>query len=300
MKLFFEGVLGLEKSYSKSCAGKYRYGYQGKFAEKDEETGWEHFELREYDPIIGRMTTTDPYGQYWSSYIGIGNDPINSTDSDGGFTGYERKDDGSLRKVNNVGGDRFDVIYNHDGTIEQIFLSAITVSAGMSNSMISATKLGIYQGQEDFMNHPVTQGAMFGLGFFTGGSEAFLLGRLGAAATRFAKPISQLSSPLAKASSNVLGKIGESAVGAVDKIKTVIRVNGRDRIPDGLTKKVLTEVKNVGELSFTRQLRDFHKYAKSKGLDFDLYVRPSTNLSKSLQNAVNSGDINLKFIPGVH
>ncbi|MCA6372851.1 MAG: hypothetical protein IM631_15875, partial [Cytophagales bacterium] len=43
---------------------KYRYGYQGKYAEKDDETGWNHFELREYDPIIGRWTTKDPEGQF--------------------------------------------------------------------------------------------------------------------------------------------------------------------------------------------------------------------------------------------
>ncbi|MFM8864684.1 MAG: hypothetical protein ACKOFG_07120, partial [Limnohabitans sp.] len=33
--------------------GKYRWGYQGKYAEKDDETGWEHFKLREYDDVIG-------------------------------------------------------------------------------------------------------------------------------------------------------------------------------------------------------------------------------------------------------
>ena len=29
----------------------YRYGYQGQFAEEDEETGWNSFELRMYDPF---------------------------------------------------------------------------------------------------------------------------------------------------------------------------------------------------------------------------------------------------------
>jgi RHS repeat-associated protein len=33
---------------------QYRYGYQGQFAEKDEETGWSSFELRMFDAIIGR------------------------------------------------------------------------------------------------------------------------------------------------------------------------------------------------------------------------------------------------------
>lgn len=65
---------------------KYRFGYQGQFAEKDEETGWNHFELREYDPVIGRWTVTDPYGQYWSPYTSVGNNPINSIDASGGYS----------------------------------------------------------------------------------------------------------------------------------------------------------------------------------------------------------------------
>jgi RHS repeat-associated protein len=84
VKLFFEGVLGLEKSYSKSCAGKYRYGYQGKYAEKDEETSWQHFRRREYDPVIGRWTSVDPKRQFYSSYLGMGNNPISGFDPDGG------------------------------------------------------------------------------------------------------------------------------------------------------------------------------------------------------------------------
>ncbi|MFZ6011480.1 MAG: RHS repeat-associated core domain-containing protein, partial [Bacteroidota bacterium] len=62
----------------------YRFGYQGQFSERDLETGWSHFELREYDAIIGRWTVTDPYGEYWSPYIGMGNDPINLNDPNGG------------------------------------------------------------------------------------------------------------------------------------------------------------------------------------------------------------------------
>lgn len=66
----------------------YRYGYQGKFAEKDLETGWNHFELREYDGITGRWTSTDPYGQYWSAYTGMGNNPLNMVDIDGGYSEF--------------------------------------------------------------------------------------------------------------------------------------------------------------------------------------------------------------------
>ena len=65
----------------------YRYGYQGDYAEQDPGTGWNSFELREYDSKIGRFTTVDPYGQFWSPYMAMGNDPVNNVDPDGGFAG---------------------------------------------------------------------------------------------------------------------------------------------------------------------------------------------------------------------
>jgi RHS repeat-associated protein len=65
---------------------KYRYGYQGKYAERDDETGWNHFELREYDPVIGRWFQMDPEGQFYSPYVGMGNNPVSGTDPDGGYS----------------------------------------------------------------------------------------------------------------------------------------------------------------------------------------------------------------------
>jgi hypothetical protein len=43
---------------------------------------------------------------------------------------------------------------------------------------------------------------------------------------------------------------------------------------------VIGEVKNVGSLSYTRQIRDFVAYAKQNGLRFELTVRQSTKLSR--------------------
>ncbi|MCZ8023770.1 MAG: RHS repeat-associated core domain-containing protein, partial [Cytophagales bacterium] len=63
---------------------KFRYGYQGQYAEKDEETGWNHFELREYDAVIGRFLIPDPAKQYYSPYVAMGNDPVNMQDPTGG------------------------------------------------------------------------------------------------------------------------------------------------------------------------------------------------------------------------
>jgi RHS repeat-associated protein len=67
-------------------ADLYRYGYQGQFAERDTVTQWNHFELREWDSRIGRWLITDPYRQYASPYVGMGNNPVNLIDPDGGFT----------------------------------------------------------------------------------------------------------------------------------------------------------------------------------------------------------------------
>jgi RHS repeat-associated protein len=72
-------------NYSSSYA--YKYGYQGQFAEMDNESNENFFELRNYDPLLGRFNTTDPYNQYFSPYVSMGNNHPNQVDPDGGF-GY--------------------------------------------------------------------------------------------------------------------------------------------------------------------------------------------------------------------
>jgi len=68
------------------ASNNYKYGYQGQYAEMDKETGWNNFDLRMYDPAIGRWMSTDPYNQYSSPYNGMGNNPVNGVDPDGGYT----------------------------------------------------------------------------------------------------------------------------------------------------------------------------------------------------------------------
>jgi hypothetical protein len=72
------------------------------------------------------------------------------------------------------------------------------------------------------------------------------------------------------------------------------------RIPDILNPEegVIGEVKNVASLSYTSQLRDFAAYAEENDYQYDLYVRTSTQLSGPLQDAIEQGTINLRFLPG--
>ncbi len=65
---------------------RYRYGYQGQYAEHDEETGFESFELRLYNSRVGRWMSYDPYGQFSSPYVGMGNNPVSQVDPDGGLS----------------------------------------------------------------------------------------------------------------------------------------------------------------------------------------------------------------------
>lgn len=46
----------------------------------------EAFELRLWDGRLGRWLSPDPYGQYASPYLGMGNNPISMIDADGGMT----------------------------------------------------------------------------------------------------------------------------------------------------------------------------------------------------------------------
>jgi RHS repeat-associated protein len=72
------------KLRGQSTNGIYRFGYQGNFSEFDEETKLNSFLLRQYDAVIGRWTSTDPKNQYFSPYVGMGNNPVSRTDPDGG------------------------------------------------------------------------------------------------------------------------------------------------------------------------------------------------------------------------
>lgn len=91
------------------------------------------------------------------------------------------------------------------------------------------------------------------------------------------------------------GAAGEQAAGIIKNTQRIPSLSGTAsyRIPDELTSTALGEVKNVANLSYTNQLRDFAAYAQQEGLGFNLYVRGSTTLSGPLQDAVSAGQINL-------
>ncbi len=68
------------------------------------------------------------------------------------------------------------------------------------------------------------------------------------------------------------------------------------RVPDELLhdEKILREIKNVSNLSYTKQLKDFNLWAKDNGYKFILEVRPGAKLSGPLEAQIKQGNIILK------
>jgi RHS repeat-associated protein len=64
---------------------KNNYLYQGGYSELDDDIGWHDFALRNYDAQTGRWMQQDPYDEFPSPYIGMGNDPISNVDPTGGW-----------------------------------------------------------------------------------------------------------------------------------------------------------------------------------------------------------------------
>lgn len=92
-----------------------------------------------------------------------------------------------------------------------------------------------------------------------------------------------------------MGLAGEAAVDFPHNNTRIVSLTGTAsyRIPDGLTSTVLSEVKNVSKLNLTNQIRDFTAYSNAKNLEFNLYVRESTQISGPLQSFIEDHGINL-------
>jgi RHS repeat-associated protein len=147
------GVWGEVLREQKMDEALYRYGYQGQYAEKDEETGWNHFELRQYDAIIGRWTSVDPKRQYYSPYLSMGNNPLSRTDPDGGDDVYFNKD-GSWNRTE----DRswfFELFFGHRGFQDQGNGAFKSISFNDQADALKFGKNGIYGGIADISNAEV-------------------------------------------------------------------------------------------------------------------------------------------------
>ena len=241
----------------------------------DRDTGLIRFGARDYDPSTGRWTTKDPLlfgGGDTNLYAYAFSDPVNYIDASGQVVC------GGLC----IGG----IIV---GATTLILLNPATSTDSGYEGMAVDAALSLAMA-------PVLSrlGAVLSTAFSNALRTAPRIAKL---ATKAFRPN---SCPTGGAGPVRIGQAGERAVRAANDIgpKVRIEINGRGRVPDGLTDSVLSEVKNVQRLSFTRQLRDFADFAHQTGRRFDLFVRPNTRLSGPLQEAISPGKrINIRTIP---
>lgn len=96
----------------------------------------------------------------------------------------------------------------------------------------------------------------------------------------------------------IAGRAGEAASGVIKNRKSIPSMTGaRNRVPDGLNSTTISEVKNRAYQAWTRQLRDFDAFARESRLQFELWLRPDTRVSRPLQDAINRGDVVRRDLP---
>jgi RHS repeat-associated protein len=130
----------------------YRFGYQGQFSEKDEETGWNSFEARMYDAILGRWMIPDPSREFSSVYR-TGNNPINSIDPDGRDEFNVNISNQTVNNVGDKGGDQTHYYYVKRTIEFKIFGKKLfSFDQSIANYTLNANENGLVQFPEEGPN----------------------------------------------------------------------------------------------------------------------------------------------------
>lgn len=234
---------GYNSNYSGGNASAQKKLYQGQ--ELNENLGYNmyEFELRHYDAAIGRFVTTDPYEQFSSPYLAMGNNPVVSFDPDGGFCydssgnqiacpegkefdDYRENEDNHHTMLDEVnidagttqapsGAEGEDAMYNQFG--EKLLLDQIDWSKVFADQ-IEANAISSSQASKEFMSHPIFQ-IMFAIATGGIGSGGAVTGavttttRVTATTVAVSKPITRAVGAAAKGFSKKInfGKIKVSS-----------------------------------------------------------------------------------------
>jgi len=106
---------GMELSELSSGSSTNEYLYNGKEHQNDFELDWYDYGARFYDPALARFHSVDPMTEMYSSqspFVYADNSPVRFIDFMGmGTDGYTIDEEGNIERVDDTGGDEYDVLY---------------------------------------------------------------------------------------------------------------------------------------------------------------------------------------------
>jgi RHS repeat-associated protein len=258
----------------------------------DADTGLMYLHARYYDPLLQRFLSPDTWNPEMEDvdvnrYAYSANDPVNFSDANGHAMFGIDANNYSNYAAAAAGAEAYAAAESNPQLNEARQRAADAYEGyGPGGSAISAAKEA-YKGN-------LAAAAAYG---------GIAIGDV--AATALSGGESQLAKPAIKAGMReigpaikAMGNAMEAAVrNRIGRAKAII-IHGEKRIVDGLTSKAVSEVKNVAQLGYTRQVRAYYEYAKQKGIQFVLYTREDTRLKGQLKKLVDEGKIKLEKVEG--
>ncbi len=248
----------------------------------DQETGLYYLQSRYYNPAICRFISADSI-----SYLGAdgtlvsynlfaycNNNPVMYSDPTGHMPNWLKFTIGAVAFVGAIA-----LTVATGGGAAAVALGVAKIVSSVAVSTLISAGVGYLENG--------TQGAI------DGAYNGFMFGSLwacGGAALKYIKVLNALSG-----TPNSMGQAGEKMAGIVKNTKQY-RVNGRWRIPDGITRKYIQEVKNVKVLSFTTQIKDSLQLAKDMNRTLQLFVRPNTYMTAPLRKAIITYGIKVTYL----
>ena len=329
-----DGTLNSEIRYSAFGEVRYSSGttptdYQYTNQLNQPDIGLYYYVARFYDPVIAHFVQPDtivPNPSIPKEYDRFGyalNNPIKFIDPSGHQACWDehRNDPECNGQVPTANGLVSQTVYYHQTGYTGGNPANITSNAGGGNSKMATSTptftlgQGYMQGWVNFDSAVTTlQNSNAGLGNQVG-SGLYILGWGGmhaGLAVAGGVLICAMASPacFAVVSGSVVwsnislnqmaGKAGELASGITKNITRIdsLTRTANYRVPDGLNTitKTLSEVKNVQNLSLSKQLIDFLLYSRANEYTFELWTRSSTQISAPLKYLIQSGEIVQKFI----